>query len=196
MNLKPLRLFLFVFAFALAIALAGRVLWDRLAPPPAPPAAPALQLGVWQPTADRGAPIALAFRDAHGASRELSELRGKVVLVNLWATWCAPCIQEMPALDRLQAKLGGEAFEVLAIAVDRQGESVVRPFFEKLALSSLALNLDPTNAASRVLGAPGLPVSVLIDREGREIGRVLGAAEWDEPRFERLVRAAIDAPRG
>jgi thiol-disulfide isomerase/thioredoxin len=196
MNLKPLHLLPIVVAVALAGALAGTMLWERFASPPPPPAAPSLQLGVWQPTAERGPPIALAFRDAQGSARGLEELRGKVVLVNLWATWCAPCIKEMPALDRLQAKLGGEAFEVLAIAVDRQGESVVRPFFEKLGLASLALYMDPSNAASRVLAAPALPVSVLVDREGREIGRVLGAAEWDEPRFERLVRAAIDAPRG
>lgn len=196
MNLKPIRLFLLVFTLTLGLVLVGRALWERFAPPPPPTAAPALQLGTWQPAPGRGAPVALAFQDASGAARSLEDLRGKVVLVNLWATWCAPCIKEMPALDRLQAKLGGDAFEVLAIAVDRQGESVVRPFFEKLALSRLALNLDPSNAATRVLGAPGLPVSVLIAREGRELGRVLGAAEWDEPRFERLVRAAIDAPRG
>lgn len=196
MNLKPIRLFLLVFTVTLGAVLAGRVLWEHVSPPPPLPTAPALQLGTWQPATSRGAPVMLAFQDAGGATRSLEDLRGRIVLVNLWATWCAPCIKEMPALDRLQAKLGGDAFEVLAIAVDRQGESVVRPFFEKLGLAKLTLNLDPSNAASRVLGAPGLPVSVLIDREGREIGRVLGAAEWDEPRFERLVRAAIDAPRG
>lgn len=195
MNLKPFRLFLLVFIVALGGLVAGNALWSHFKPAPPAAAPQALQLGTWQPVATRGAPIELAFQDGAGAARTLADLRGRVVLVNLWATWCAPCIKEMPALDRLQAKLGGADFEVLAIALDRQGESVVRPFFDKLGLAKLALNLDPSNASSRTLAAPGLPTSVLVDREGREIGRVLGAAEWDEPRFERLVRAAIDAPR-
>jgi thiol-disulfide isomerase/thioredoxin len=133
----------------------------------------------------------LAFTDGTGAPRSLADWRGRVVLVNLWATWCAPCVEEMPALDRIAARLGGADFDVVAIAVDRQGDAVVRPFLEKLRLSRLALYLDSSNAVVRVLGAPGLPVSVMLDREGRELGRVLGAAEWDSPAFEALLRRAI-----
>lgn len=138
-----------------------------------------------------GAPLALDFVDGDGAARSLGEWRGRVVLINLWATWCAPCIEEMPSLDRIAARLGGPGFDVVAIAVDRQGATVVRPFMEKLGLARLQLYLDPTNGVVRALGAPGLPVSVVLDREGRELGRVLGAAEWDSPAFERLLRAAI-----
>jgi hypothetical protein len=99
----------------------------------------------------------------------------------------------MPALDRIAARLGGPDFDVVAISVDRQGASVVQPVLGKLGLSRLAPYLDPSNAAVRVLGAPGLPVSVVLDREGRELGRVLGAAEWDAPAFEALLRRAIDS---
>lgn len=165
-----------------------------MAPPPLPARAPppeVLGLGKWTPATLRGEPVALAFTGGDGTPRELAQWRGRVVLVNLWATWCAPCIKEMPALDRLQATLGGEAFDVVAIALDRQGERVVRPFFEGLKLERLALHLDPSNAASRVFAAKGLPVSVLLDRDGRELGRVLGAAEWDTPAFETIIREAI-----
>jgi thiol-disulfide isomerase/thioredoxin len=137
--------------------------------------------------------VALEFVDGAGAPRSLADWRGRVVLVNLWATWCAPCVEEMPALDRIAARLGGADFDVVAIAVDRQGAAVVRPFMEKLGLSRLVLHLDPTNAVVRALAAPGLPVSVVLDREGRELGRVLGAAEWDSPEFEAILRRAIGA---
>ena len=191
MNTKTIALLVAIAGLSLGVTLGLR---GVLAPPPPPepvaaPARPAL--GVWQPTTGADTPLALDFVDATGAPRSLAEFRGRVVLVNLWATWCAPCIEEMPALDRIAARLGGPDFEVLAIAVDRQGEPVVRPFFAKLGLSRLALNLDPGNGVVRALGAPGLPVSVVVDRQGREIGRVLGAAAWDSPAFEALLRRAI-----
>ncbi|MBL8698971.1 MAG: TlpA family protein disulfide reductase [Alphaproteobacteria bacterium] len=193
MNLPLVRLAVSVVALALGVTLVARVLLDRSAPPlpVATPPAEVASLGKWVPAASPGEPVALAFTAGDGTTRELALLRGRVVLVNLWATWCAPCIKEMPALDRLQAKLGGPDFEVVAIALDRQGERVVRPFFENLALKRLALNLDPSNAASRVFKASGLPVSVVLDREGRELGRVLGAAEWDAPEFESVLRDAM-----
>ena len=143
------------------------------------------------PAATRGEPIELAFQDASGVTRNLAEFRGRVVLINLWATWCAPCITEMPALDRLQARRGGPEFEIVAIALDRQGERLVRPFFDNLALRKLALYLDPSNAASRVFDAKGLPISIFLDRDGREIGRVLGAAEWDSREFDTILSAAL-----
>lgn len=195
MNLASLRLVVALVALVLAGVVLALVLFDRMAPPPPPPAPSpqARNLGQWQPATTRGEPVALDFVDGAGASRSLAEWRGRVVLVNLWATWCAPCVEEMPALDRIAARLGGADFEVVAIAVDRQGATVVRPFLEKLGLSRLELYLDPTNAVVRALAAPGLPVSVVLDREGRELGRVLGAAEWDSPEFEAILRRAIGA---
>jgi thiol-disulfide isomerase/thioredoxin len=196
MNLRSTAILLGAAGVAFAAALG---LSELLVPPepptPAPtPAATARPaLGVWQPAGAPGAPVALEFVDGAGAPRSLADWRGRVVLVNLWATWCAPCVEEMPALDRIAARLGGADFDVVAIAVDRQGAAVVRPFMEKLGLSRLALPLDPTNAVVRALAAPGLPVSVVLDREGRELGRVLGAAEWDSPEFEAILRRAIGA---
>lgn len=193
MNLASLRLVVALVAPVLAGVVLALVLFDRMAPPPPPPAPSpqARNLGQWQPANARGEPVALDFVDGAGAARSLAEWRGRVVLVNLWATWCAPCVEEMPALDRIAARLGGPDFDVVAISVDRQGAAVVAPFLGKLGLTRLAPYLDPSNAAVRVLGAPGLPVSVVLDREGRELGRVLGAAEWDSPAFEALLRRAI-----
>ena len=192
MNLASLRLVVALVALVLAGVVLALVLFDRMAPPPPPPAPSpqARNLGQWQPANARGEPVALDFVDGAGAARSLAEWRGRVVLVNLWATWCAPCVEEMPALDRIAARLGGPDFDVVAISVDRQGAAVVAPFLGKLGLTRLAPYLDPSNAAVRVLGAPGLPVSVVLDREGRELGRVLGAAEWDSPAFEALLRRA------
>jgi thiol-disulfide isomerase/thioredoxin len=193
MNLASLRLVVALVALMLAGVVLALVFFDRMAPPPPPPAPSpqARNLGQWQPATTRGEPVALDFVDGAGAARSLAEWRGRVVLVNLWATWCAPCVEEMPALDRIAARLGGPDFDVVAISVDRQGAAVVAPFLGKLGLTRLAPYLDPSNAAVRVLGAPGLPVSVVLDREGRELGRVLGAAEWDSPAFEALLRRAI-----
>jgi thiol-disulfide isomerase/thioredoxin len=193
MNLASLRLVVALAALVLAGVVLALVFFDRMAPPPPPPAPSpqARNLGQWQPATTRGEPVALDFVDGAGAARSLAEWRGRVVLVNLWATWCAPCVEEMPALDRIAARLGGPDFDVVAISVDRQGAAVVAPFLGKLGLTRLAPYLDPSNAAVRVLGAPGLPVSVVLDREGRELGRVLGAAEWDSPAFEALLRRAI-----
>ncbi len=194
MNLAPLRLVVALVALVLAGVVLGLVLFGRVGAPPSQPVPPApvsRNLGQWQPATARGEPVALDFLDGAGAARSLADWRGRVVLVNVWATWCAPCVEEMPALDRIAARLGGAEFDVVAISVDRQGASVVLPFLGKLGLSRLEPYLDPSNAAVRVLGAPGLPVSVVLDREGRELGRVLGAAEWDSPAFEALLRRAI-----
>lgn len=189
MNLRLIRLVLSLLAIILASVLVGLVIFDR-APVPVPVATlPAL--GRFVPATTRGEPIELAFQDASGVTRNLAEFRGRVVLINLWATWCAPCITEMPALDRLQARRGGPEFEIVAIALDRQGERLVRPFFDNLALRKLALYLDPSNAALRVFDAKGLPTSIFLDRDGREIGRVLGAAEWDSREFETILSAAL-----
>jgi thiol-disulfide isomerase/thioredoxin len=122
----------------------------------------------------------------------LSDFAGRVVLLNLWATWCAPCVREMPTLDRLQAELGGPDFEVVALSSDRAGAAAVEPFFRTHGLSRLGVYLDPQGEATRALGTRGLPTTVLIDREGREVGRLEGVAEWDSPEAKALIRAYID----
>lgn len=140
-------------------------------------------------------PPALAFSEFDGTPRTLADFRGRVLLVNFWATWCAPCIEEMPALDRLQAIVDGNDFAVLALSTDRQGRSQVEPFVGKLGLSKLSIYLDPKGDAMRALGLRGLPTTMLFDREGREIGRLEGAAAWDSPDAQSLIRYYLEAGR-
>lgn len=131
------------------------------------------------------------FTDSDGHARNLGEWRGKVVLVNLWATWCAPCKREMPSLDRLQAKLGGADFAVLPISLDRTGPEKPRQFLASNGLKNLDLYLDRDSKLMEIMRAPGLPLSVLIDRQGREFARIAGPAEWDTAEAETMIRAAI-----
>ena len=132
----------------------------------------------------------LRFVDATGRPQTLADFRGKVVLLNVWATWCEPCREEMPTLDRLQARLGGDRFQVVALSVDQQGATIARKFYDEFAIKALPLYIDPTAKAAFLLNAPGLPVTLLVDRNGREIGRHLGAVKWDSPQvMERLQRA-------
>jgi thiol-disulfide isomerase/thioredoxin len=143
----------------------------------------------------RKEPVALpdiAFKDGQGNPVTLADWRGRVVLINLWATWCAPCRREMPALDRLQVKLGGEDFEVLAISVDRKGAEASAKFLSETGAENLALYVDETFKVARDLKAPGLPVTILVDRQGREIGRVTGPAEWDSEDALALIGAVIE----
>ncbi len=133
----------------------------------------------------------LAFADGAGKPLKLSDWRGRVALVNLWATWCAPCRKEMPALAGLQSKLGGPDFEVIAISIDRKGTAVSGAFLDEAKATALKLYVDPSSKALGALQAIGLPASVLVDREGREIGRLLGPADWNSPEAERLIRSAI-----
>jgi thiol-disulfide isomerase/thioredoxin len=140
----------------------------------------------------------LAFNDANGRLHRLSEWRGKVVLLNLWATWCAPCKAEMPSLDRLQAKLGSDRFTVLAISQDRAGPEKPASFFAKEGIEHLALYHDSGGAATSGLKASGLPLSVILNKEGLEVARQLGPAEWDSPAIVASIEkiAATPAPGG
>lgn len=135
----------------------------------------------------------IAFIDSDGKSLKLSSFRGKVVLLNLWATWCPPCVKEMPSLDRLQGKLGGERFAVVAISQDKGGAGVVVPWLASNKLDHLTAYLDPQSVISQTLQTPGLPVSAILDSEGREVARLFGKAEWDSPemvvRFQTLMSA-------
>ena len=133
----------------------------------------------------------LHLEDAQGGKRTLADFRGKVVLLNIWATWCAPCREEMPALDRLQAQLGGGAFQVVAVSVDQQGPEIAQRFFREIGVKSLDFYIDRSARAAFQLEAPGLPVSLLIDRQGREVGRKLGAAQWDSPSVVEDLRRRI-----
>ena len=177
-----LRIALVFAAVALAAAGAGIYIWQ------------------WQTS---GTPFAraakpkpipeLRFVDGAGRALTLGDFRGKVVLLNIWATWCAPCREEMPALDRLQAKMGGGRFQVVALSVDQQGAPIVRKFFAEVGIKALPLYIDPSAQAAFKLDAAGLPVTLLVDRGGREIGRHLGAVKWDAPEVVEQLRRAIAA---
>ena len=131
------------------------------------------------------------FVDAEGTPRSLADWKGRVVLVNLWATWCGPCREEMPALAELQRQLGSEDFEVVAISLDRQGAEVAKPFLEDVGAEALELYLDPSTEVLAQFKAVGLPASMLIDRSGREVGRMFGPADWASPEAVRLIKAAL-----
>ena len=133
----------------------------------------------------------IKFQDGDGRERSLADWRGKVVLLNLWATWCLPCRKEMPALDRLQATLGSDQFQVVAISVDRTGLAGAKKFLEETKTPSLAVYADPTARLASSLRAAGLPATLLIDKEGREIGRLLGPAEWDGEAARHLIQSAL-----
>jgi thiol-disulfide isomerase/thioredoxin len=140
------------------------------------------------------------FLDSAGQPVDFGRFRGKVVLANLWATWCAPCVREMPELDRLQSKLGGDRLAVVAIALDTAGLEAVEPFFRRLGLAHLAIYLDPSHrtvsSGSRNLKpAPftlsALPISYVIDDRGRAVGYLKGAADWTSPEARQFLNHFI-----
>jgi len=127
------------------------------------------------------------FQDDQGRDLTLGDFRGRVVVLNVWATWCVPCRKEMPTLDRLQARLGGKNFLVVALSLDRKGVEAVRGFYQEVGVENLAIYVDPSGKGSHALAIPGVPTTLLIDREGREVARKMGEAEWDRPEMVSLV---------
>ncbi|WP_203294999.1 TlpA family protein disulfide reductase [Maricaulis parjimensis] len=133
----------------------------------------------------------VAYADPSGNEIRLSDYRGQVILVNFWATWCGPCVEEMPALNRLQEEMGGDDFQVVTISLDRSMDDAVG-FFERFDLDALPIIHDTNLASFSRIQTPGLPTSILYDRQGREIGRVTAPAEWDSEDAMRLIQAAIN----
>lgn len=138
----------------------------------------------------------IAFEDDQGRQRNLAEFRGKVVLLNIWATWCGPCRREMPSLDRLQGLLSGADFDVVALSIDRSGIETVRKFYADVGIRNLPIYLDSSGKAARELATIGVPATLLIDRAGREIGRLIGPAEWDEPDIVQFLKRIIAQKTG
>jgi thiol-disulfide isomerase/thioredoxin len=138
----------------------------------------------------------LAFQTLDGQEATLADFAGKVVVLNLWATWCAPCREEMPGLDRLQARFAGEDVVVLALSVDRAGPERVKRFLDEVGVQHLHVYRDPKAAATRALKVPGLPATLLVDRRGQEVGRVLGIAEWDGAAAVAAVEQLLAGPAG
>ncbi|CAO4134511.1 thiol:disulfide interchange protein TlpA [Methylorubrum extorquens] len=137
----------------------------------------------------------VAFKGPDGASTDLASLRGKLLLVNLWATWCAPCKAEMPALDRLQAELGGDSFQVVAINVETRNLDKPPAWFKANGIAQLTYYGDPEGKVLPVIqsavGSTGLPTTMLIDAKGCTLGVMKGPAEWSSEDGKRLIRAAL-----
>jgi thiol-disulfide isomerase/thioredoxin len=138
----------------------------------------------------------IAFENGQGEAMSLADFRGRVVLLNIWATWCAPCRREMPTLDHLQAELGGRDFEVVALSIDRKGLSAVQQFYDEIGLETLPIYLDQSGKSQPALSVLGIPTTLLLDRQGNEIGRLLGPAEWDSPEMVTFIRGQIQRPSG
>ncbi|MHA1165004.1 MAG: TlpA family protein disulfide reductase [Alphaproteobacteria bacterium] len=133
----------------------------------------------------------IKFVSDDGSEKSLKEWRGKVVLLNLWATWCAPCRKEMPALDKLKADLGGDDFDLVALSIDRTGLDKPRKFLKEIGVKHLKLYNNSTGKLAASLKVFGMPTTLLLNREGKELGRLVGPAEWGSDDAIALIRAAI-----
>jgi thiol-disulfide isomerase/thioredoxin len=131
------------------------------------------------------------FTDRAGAEHRLGDWRGKVLVVNFWATWCAPCRKEMPMLDALQAEFGGDRFAVLTVATGRNALPAIDRFFAETGVQHLPVLLDPRSALARDAAVLGLPATLVIDAEGHEIGRMVGEADWAGASARALVSALL-----
>ncbi len=167
----------------LAVGTVAAVTLTRKPPPvihtPAAEAPIALQpASALQPTDPPVAPAAASFTDAAGAVHRIADFAGKGLVVNCWATWCVPCVAEMPALQAFARKVAGDNILVLPLSSDRGGAEVVRGFYAAHGITDLPVWLDPKAEASGAWGARGLPTTLVIDRQGRERGRFEGAVDW------------------
>ncbi|MFD0986019.1 TlpA disulfide reductase family protein [Methyloligella solikamskensis] len=135
----------------------------------------------------------MPMEGADGKEVAMADFKGKVVLLNIWATWCHPCREEMPALDKLQKELGGEDFEVVAMNIDRGSPDKAKDFLKEVKAENLAFYRDPSSKLFTKLKAVGMPTTLLVNRDGEEMGRLVGPAEWDSPEAVRLIKAAIAA---
>jgi peroxiredoxin len=187
------------------IAVAAVMLWEHQSPSlgPAeiahvrePSAVPSAELealfaalGIRRPAEPSEAPD-FTLMGLEGRPTQLREFRGKLVLLNFWATWCAPCLHEMPSMERLYQTFKQTDFVLLAVSMDRQGAEVARPFVEHLKLTFPIL-LDKTSGVSHQYGVRGLPSTYLIDPDGRLIGAVIGAREWYRDEAKALIAGLL-----
>ena len=134
----------------------------------------------------------ITFQDASGKDVKLSSFKGKTILLNFWATWCAPCREEMPSLNRLQKALGGDKFEVIVLSLDRKGYDASRKFLDDVKADKVNLYVDPTAKQGMALKLLGMPTTLLINKDGLEVGRLAGAAEWDSDDAKKLIQSVMD----
>jgi len=135
---------------------------------------------------------AVAIHDRQGKMIALSQFKGKIVLLNIWASWCQPCIRELPALDRLQQRLGGDDFEVVVVSIDSDPELARQMFSDQLSLQHLQLYLEPAEQLGKSFPVDVLPSSFFLDRQGQAMGLLRSYVEWDAPLADRLIKRLID----
>lgn len=131
------------------------------------------------------------FLSEDGADLSVSDFEGQIVLLNFWATWCAPCRHEMPMLSELQAELGGDDFQVVTVATGRNPVPSMQRFFDEIGIDNLPLHTDARQGFARAMGVLGLPVTVILDREGQEIARMQGDADWNSDSAKAILTALI-----
>lgn len=136
------------------------------------------------------------FATFEGDPLNLADWQGKWVLLNFWATWCAPCRKEMPMLSELQSEFSGEDFEVITVATSRNPPQAMKAFFDEIEVTNLPLHVDPKSVLAREMAVLGLPVTVVIDPEGREVARLRGDADWSSDSAKAVIRALLDRPEG
>ena len=130
----------------------------------------------------------IPFHDANGNKKVLADFEGKVLLINFWATWCAPCIREIPSIARLHAKKNGQNFKVLPISTDAKGADAPLNFLKKINQTTLPIYVDTKMVLARAMGVNVLPTSILVDRRSNVVGRIVGAAEWDSAEALALIK--------
>jgi len=155
------------------------------------PAGPPAALAQLVPAKTPQAIPDVAFMGADGARHSLAEFKGKYVLLNLWAVWCAPCVKELPALARLKSSVPGGQMDVVAVDVARGTPNDAKVFLESHGAAKLATYIDPQLTLTRAFGAYGLPLTILIDDKGREVARAVGPAEWDAPESIDYFKALV-----
>jgi thiol-disulfide isomerase/thioredoxin len=128
------------------------------------------------------------FVTADGASHHLAEFKGRGMVVNMWATWCAPCVAEMPSLEALSSALAPHDIAVLPLSSDRGGADAVRSWYQTHGIKALPVLLDPKGAMARAFNARGIPTTVVINQSGQVVARLEGAADWSAPAAQALIQ--------
>lgn len=133
------------------------------------------------------------FDAENGTKMTLADYEGQYVLLNFWATWCAPCRKEMPMLSDLQAEFGDDDFQVVTLATGRNAPPAMKKFFDEIGVDNLPLHRDPQSAVARDMAVLGLPVTALIDKNGNEIARLTGDADWSSDNAKAILRNVINS---
>ncbi|WP_299811082.1 TlpA disulfide reductase family protein [uncultured Shewanella sp.] len=138
---------------------------------------------------------AVAFKDSEGASVDFSQYKGKVIMVNMWATWCPPCVRELPAISRFSAKIGSDDFEVLPVSIDLEGNKQVEPFLKSLGMEDFNTYYDKEQKLGNVFPLDTIPATFILNREGELIAFVRTFVDWDDDKAVTLIKSFLEQPK-